>query len=76
MYTDATHFAHRESSGFVIDLYWDPADAWHEFRVQVRERRSGNGIVLYPTTGRTALEAFHHPFATEFKEPANQVLLA
>ena len=57
-----THFAHRESSGLVVDLYWDPADASHEFRIQVVDR--GAGFVLFPTTGRTAVEAFHHPFAS------------
>lgn len=60
-----THFAHRESSGLVVDLYWDPADAPHEFCVQVVERGAGVRFDLFPTTGRTAVEAFHHPFASE-----------
>lgn len=62
MQGEHTHFAHRESSGLVVDLYWDPADASHEFRVQVVE--PGARFVLFPTTGRTAVEAFHHPFAS------------
>jgi hypothetical protein len=57
------HFAHRESSGFVVDLYWDPADVSHEFRVEILERGSGYGLVLFPTNGRDAVQAFHHPFA-------------
>ena len=62
MQCDHTHFARRESSGLVVDLYWDPADVSHEFRVQVVEH--GAGFALFPPTGRTALEAFHHPFAS------------
>lgn len=76
MQNERTHFSHREASGFVVDLYWDPADLSHEFCVQVVERGSGNGLILFPRTGRAAVEAFHHPFATAFKEPANRVLFA
>lgn len=60
---DHTHFAHRESSGLVVDLYWDPTDALHEFRVEVAERDGGDRFVLFPATGRAAVQAFHHPFA-------------
>jgi hypothetical protein len=58
MQCEHSHFAHREPVGLVVDLYWDPADVSHECRVQVVER--GAGFVLFPTTGRTAVEAFHH----------------
>jgi hypothetical protein len=64
MQSERTHFAHRESSGLVVDLYWDPANPSHEFRVHVVERDSGTGFVLNPTTGRAAIDAFHHPFAS------------
>ena len=64
MQSEHTHFAHRESSGLVVDLYWDPADISHEFRVCVAERGSGTALVLFPSTGRAAVEAFHHPFAS------------
>ncbi len=64
MQSQHTHFAHRESSGLAIDLYWDPADVSHEFRVHVVERGVGAGFVLFPPTGRAAVEAFHHPFAS------------
>lgn len=63
MNTECSHFAHRESSDLVVDLYWDPADASHEFRVQVVERGAGARFDLFPATGRAAVEAFHHPFA-------------
>ena len=59
-----THFAHRESSGLVVDLYWDPADASHEFRVQVVDRVAEARFDLFPTSGRAAVETFHHPFAS------------
>lgn len=68
--TASTHFAHRESLGYVVDLYWDPADDSHEFRVEVIERRSGDGLVLYPTNGRDAMHAFHHPFVAAQNQPS------
>jgi hypothetical protein len=68
-----THFAHRESTGFVVDLFWDPTDAAHEFRVQIIDRRSGAGLVLFPTSGREALKAFHHPFATPLTRPSRRL---
>jgi hypothetical protein len=64
MQSERTHFAHREAHGLVVDLYWDPADVSHEFHVHVVERGSGAGFVLEPTSGRAAIEAFHHPFAS------------
>ena len=57
------HFAHRESGGIVVDLFWDHhglrGDA---FRVEVEDRRDGARFVLYPVTGSEAIRAFHHPF--------------
>ncbi len=68
MQRDRTHFAHRRSSGLVVDLYWDPDDRSHEFRVDVADLDSGDGFVLFPTTGKAAVDAFHHPFASTRKE--------
>lgn len=62
METERTHFAHRESSDLVVDLYWDPADTSHAFRVRVVDRGADARFVLFPMTGRAAVEAFHHPF--------------
>jgi hypothetical protein len=58
-----THFGHRESGGIVVDLFWDRGNQETEFRVEVEDRREGARFVLYPTTGREAIRAFHHPFA-------------
>jgi hypothetical protein len=60
----ASHFGHREGDGIVVDLFWDRGDLEHEFRVEVEDRREGVRVVLYPTTGREALRAFYHPFAS------------
>ena len=57
------HFGHRESGGLVVDLFWDRGNYESEFRVEVEDRREGARFVLYPTTGREAIHAFHHPFA-------------
>jgi hypothetical protein len=62
MSSAAHHFGHRESDGIVVDLYWDPAELEDEFRVEVVDKREGARFVLYPTTGREAIQAFHHPF--------------
>jgi hypothetical protein len=61
--TATTHFGHRETGGIVVDLFWDRGNHESEFRVEVEDRRQGARFVLYPTTGREALEAFYHPFA-------------
>jgi hypothetical protein len=60
----ANHFGHRESDGIVVDLFWDRRDADDRFRVEVEDRRMGVRFSLYATTGREAIRAFHHPFAT------------
>jgi hypothetical protein len=58
----ATHFGHREAGGVVVDLFWDRGNLEHEFRVEVEDRRDGARFVLYPQTGREAIQAFRHPF--------------
>ena len=60
----ANHFGHRESDGIVVDLFWDRGDADDRFRVEVEDRRMGVRFLLHATTGREAIRAFHHPFAT------------
>ncbi len=57
------HFAHRESDGIVVDLFWDRGRPEDEFRVEVVDKREGAQFVLRATTGREAIEAFYHPFA-------------
>ena len=59
----ADHFAHRETDGIVVDLFWNRRDVEDEFRVEVDDRREGARFVLHPTTGREAIDAFHHPFS-------------
>lgn len=61
--TEADHFAHRETDGIVVDLFWSRRDQENEFLVQVEDRREGERFVLQPTTGKEAIEAFHHPFS-------------
>ncbi len=76
MDSERTHFAHREASGLAVDLFWDPNDLEHEFRVKVADRGGGTGFVLFPTSGPAAVEAFHHPFAVGLREePAARVTL-
>jgi hypothetical protein len=58
----ATHLGHREAGGVVIDLFWDRGNLVNEFRVEVEDRRDGARFVLYPQTGREAIQAFRHPF--------------
>ena len=58
------HFGHREAAGIAVDLFWDRRDLHDEFRVEVKDRRDGTRFVLYPATGREAIQAFHHPFST------------
>jgi hypothetical protein len=60
----ANHFAHRESDGIVVDLFWDRGDADDRFRVEVEDRRMRVRFSLYAATGSEAIRAFHHPFAT------------
>jgi hypothetical protein len=61
--TMANHFGHRETDGIVVDLYWNRADLEDEFRVEVEDRREGSRFVLYPITGKEAIQAFYHPFS-------------
>ena len=58
----ATHFGHREAGGVVVDLFWDRGNLESEFRVEVEDRRDGARFVLYPQTGREAIQAYRHPF--------------
>ena len=62
MLAAANHFAHRQTDGIVIDLFWDRGDLEDEFRVEVHDRREGVRLVLYPKTGRDAIQAFRHPY--------------
>jgi hypothetical protein len=58
-----SHFAHRESDGVLIDLFWERRCPDDEFRVEVEDRREGARLVLHPRTGSEAIQAFHHPFS-------------
>ena len=60
--TAANHFGHRENDDIVVDLFWSRRFG-NEFRVEVQDRREHVRFVLYPTTGKQAIHAFHHPFA-------------
>jgi hypothetical protein len=57
------HFAHRESAGIAVDLFWNHRALRDEFRVEVADKRDRRRFVLRPATGRAAIQAFHHPFA-------------
>ena len=59
----ADHFGHRDAGGLVVDLFWNPSNPDDEFRVEVEDERDGTRFVLRPTTGREAIQAFHHPFS-------------
>jgi hypothetical protein len=69
MLTTASHFGHRESDGIVVDLFWTRGELEDEFRVEVEDRREEARFVLYPTTGREAIQAFHHPFSEPRRRP-------
>jgi hypothetical protein len=58
------HFGHRENDGIVVDLFWDRGNIEGEFRVEVLDWRQGSRFVLHPVTGREAVQAFYHPFAS------------
>src|ERR671934_890858 len=59
----ADQLAHRETNGIVVDLFWSRGDHENEFRVEVEDMREGAHFVLHPTTGKEAIDAFHHPFS-------------
>jgi hypothetical protein len=61
----ASHFGHREIGGIVVDLFWTRGIFGDEFRVEVEDRREGSHFVLFRSTGREAIQAFHHPFAAK-----------
>lgn len=71
MLTAANHFGHRETDGIVVDLFWDRRNLEDEFRVELNDRHEGARLVLYPRTGRDAVQAFHHPFPAA-RAAANQ----
>lgn len=56
------HFAHREAGGIAVDLYWTHGDHEDTFRVDVVDHGSRTRFTLYPTTGREAIDVYHHPF--------------
>ena len=60
--TAADHFGHRETGDIVVDLFWSRR-VGEAFRVVVEDRREHVRFVLCPTTGKEAIQAFHHPFA-------------
>ena len=37
-------------------------DLYDEFCVEVKDRSDGTRFVLYPATGRAAIQVFDHPF--------------
>jgi hypothetical protein len=55
------HFAHRESDGLTVDLYWEHGPHHDAFRVEVVDSRERRHLTLHPPTGRAALDAFYHP---------------
>jgi hypothetical protein len=61
--TAANHFGHRESADVVVDLFWSRR-VGNKFRVEVEDRREGVRFVLHPVTGKAAIHAFYHPFAS------------
>jgi hypothetical protein len=61
--TAANHFGHRESVDIVVDLFWSRR-VGNEFRVEVEDRREGVRFVLRTLTGKAAIHAFYHPFAS------------
>jgi hypothetical protein len=60
--TAADHFGHRETDDVVVDLFWSRRDG-DEFRVEVEDRREHVRFLLYPTSGKEAIDAFYHPLA-------------
>ena len=64
MLTAANHFGHRETDGITVDLFWDRGNLGDEFRIEVEDLREGARFALHPVTGREAIQAFYHPFAT------------
>ena len=60
--TAADHFGHRETDDIVVDLFWSRR-VGDEFRVEVEDRREHVRFLLYPTTGKEAIDAFYHPLA-------------
>jgi len=53
--------AARATDGLHIVLLWRPHD--DRLEVVVEDRREGLSFTLAASTGKEALDAFHHPFA-------------
>lgn len=64
-----THFAHREAGCLTVDLYWTHGEHGDTFRVDVVDHRSETTFTLHPRTGKEAVAAYHHPFATTVRGP-------
>jgi hypothetical protein len=52
--------AHRTSNGLEVVLLWDGSDG---LRLLVSDACTGESFELAGLDGRTAMDAFHHPFA-------------
>jgi len=57
------HLGHREAAGSAVDLFRDRSDRHDEFCVEVKDMRDGTRFVLYPATGREAIQVFYHPLS-------------
>jgi len=57
----AVELAAREADGLQIVLVWRPRD--DRLEVVVEDTREGLSFTLAASTGKEALEAYHHPFA-------------
>jgi hypothetical protein len=56
------HFAHRETDGLTVDLYWTHGDLDDTFRIEVVDRVANTEFTLRPANGKEAVNAYHHPF--------------
>ena len=57
----ADHFAHRETDGVVVDVFWNRGLLDDEFRVEVVDEREGGRVVFYATTWSEAIDAYYDP---------------
>jgi hypothetical protein len=56
-------FGHREDAGIVSTCSGTAAIFTTNSVWRFKDRRDGTRFVLYPATGREAIQAFHHPFS-------------
>ena len=61
--TAANHFGHREGDGIVVDSVLESRRARGRVSGRGRDKRERARFVIFPTTGREAIQAFHHPFS-------------